>query len=210
MTSFGMSPRGAVRWEAIGDEVLVLDADGTHVHRLSDDTARAAKWALTHQGEPLDDAPETLRPLIGALIDSGIIPAATVVDSRVRWSRRRLITLGSAGVGVVSLTLPSSAAAASGDGVEDPTDTPPQTVGAITATAGITTLQLSWVDLGEISYYRVYYRAVAESHSGPTPYVDVPGGSVVLSSEPTPVVGRHGEVVVKALLVESSMADKRE
>ena len=181
MTSFGVPSRGAVRWEAIGDEVLVLDADSTHVHRLSGDTARAAKWALTNAGAPLDDAPEPLQPLIGALIDCGIIPTATVVDTRMRWSRRRLLTLGSAGVGVVSLTLPSSAAAASGDGVVDPNDTAPQTVGAITATAGITTLQLSWVDLGEISYYRVYYRPVAATHTPPTPFVDVPGGSVVLT-----------------------------
>ena len=182
MTSNDATLRAAVRWESVGDEVLVLDPNADRVHRLSGDTARAARWTFSNPGASLDDAPRDLQSLVGALIDAGIVPASTVVDTRVQWSRRRLITMGSAGIGIVSLALPSAAAAASteGGGGGGGNDPAPPPVGEISATASPTSMELSWAEQSDVDSYRVFYRPEVSGMNS-APFVDTATNSVTLT-----------------------------
>lgn len=182
MTSFDAPPRHDVKWEMIGDEVLVLDARNDRVHRLSGDVARAATWALTTSDATIDDAPIDLRDTVVALLDAGVIPHGIVGDTRPRISRRRAITLGAVGVGIVSLALPSAAAAASteggGGGGSDPAPPP---VGEISATSEATSLALTWEPQTGVDFYRVFYRPEISAQTSPR-FVDTTTNSVTISA----------------------------
>lgn len=108
--------QNGIRVEQVGDDVIVLDREGTCVHRLSGDGAAMLRLAV--QGIDEADVPPLLVPALVSLADVGIV----AVNG---WSRRRLLKMGGAGVaaaGITTFALATSAAAASpcpaGNGAE--------------------------------------------------------------------------------------------
>lgn len=130
---------GGVATEELSGELLLCDATGTSVHRISGEAR--------HYFEQLGDGPVELPDdeVTAALLASGVIvPFAAGV------SRRRAIAMGAAAaaaVGVVTVGLPSAAMAASennpADYPEAPTGGtvpagPDQQLGARQSSAGVT------------------------------------------------------------------------
>lgn len=97
-----------MRVEIVGNEAVVLDRSGSVVHHVSGDAA--AVLTLVLQGIDEVDVPKYLQPAVAELIDEGVVRASD-------WSRRNLLKAGGAslaGAAIITVALPSPAAAASG------------------------------------------------------------------------------------------------
>jgi len=96
---------GGLATEELGGEMLLCDASGTAVHRLSGEAQRYFGWVSDGPAELPDDE------VTAALVAAGVI---SPLESGV--SRRRAIAMGAAGaaaVGVMTVGLPKAAMAAS-------------------------------------------------------------------------------------------------
>jgi hypothetical protein len=112
------------RVEEFGDELLICSPANSAVHRMVGPAADAVRTALAagHAGVELSDDETTL-----ALVGAGILVQTPpqgheMAPAGSRISRRRMIGVGAVAagaVGLVTLTLPGAAAAASG-GEPDP------------------------------------------------------------------------------------------
>jgi hypothetical protein len=101
----------ARRWARVGPEVLVLDAEQTVVRRFRGEHADAAELLMD---DPTAVVPAHLRAAADELAALGVLPAAPVGVPQL--SRRRVLIGGAVvagGAGVVSVGLPTAAAAAS-------------------------------------------------------------------------------------------------
>ena len=128
--------RQGVSCEQVGDSWLVLsDRDGV-VHNLTGPAATVIDCVTTGQPIPpdCDDA-------VATLIDAGIL------TPDAGWSRRKVLAAGgaAAAIGMVTLTLPTAAMAAS-----------VSPFGAVTATAGSNQVTINWTAAASTSYQVVY------------------------------------------------------
>ena len=124
--------------ERVGDQWLALDNRDGVVHNLSGPAATVIDCVTTGQPIPAacDDAAATL-------VDTGIL------TPDIGWSRRKVLAVGAtaAAVGLVTLTLPTAAMAAS-----------VSPFGTVTATAGINEVTIDWnAEIG--TSYQVFYKA---------------------------------------------------
>jgi YVTN family beta-propeller protein len=114
-----------VSLERVDTDWLAFDRKSTQAHRLSGPAALVIDALIAEI-----DLPAGLEAAVESLLEKGIL-----TSSDDRWTRRRVLTTGTAvaaAVGVSSLVLPSAAAATSGE-------VSPQAVsGTITNTAGFT------------------------------------------------------------------------
>lgn len=112
-----LNVRSDLRVEAVGDDLMVLDAAGGQVHSLSGELAEALR--LVEACTAPSDIPSHLDDALASLIDKGI-----VVNGG--WSRRKMLVAGGVGTAafggtLISMQLPAAAAASSCPG-DDPGD----------------------------------------------------------------------------------------
>ncbi len=122
MLKFGLvkySTSQSIRVQYLDGDAIVLDRSGSAIHRLQDDAVTVLE--LVEQGLDDRDVPEDLRASLDELIDCGVVTGS-------RWSRRKFLLASgaaTAGATIVSVGLPSAAAAASVcPGGVTPTDLP--------------------------------------------------------------------------------------
>jgi hypothetical protein len=177
--------RQGISCERVGDSWLVLcDRDGV-VHSLTGSAATVIDCVTTGQPVPsdCDDA-------VATLVDAGILTPDT------GWSRRKVLAAGgaAAAIGMVTLTLPTAAMAAS-----------VSPFGSVTATAGSNQVTIDWTAAASTSYQVVYKPTV-----GAGDYVTF-GGSV--AAGPVAVTGLTNDtsysfkvqVVGSSPLIESAV-----
>ncbi|MEO6318240.1 MAG: hypothetical protein ABIP36_05595 [Acidimicrobiales bacterium] len=104
-----LQPRNDLRVDELADDILVLDATGGVAHQLSGDAAEALR--LAQDGVEQGAIPANLQPAMQSLIEAGIVESSG-------WSRRKMLLAGgvglaTAGAGIVSMSLPAAAQAAS-------------------------------------------------------------------------------------------------
>ena len=99
-----MRINASLKTEVVNGEVLVLDSQSSVVHRLTGDAATYVTRLINEPGTELPD-----NEITAGLITSGIVEETSM-------SRRRLVATAAslAAMGIVTLALPSAAAAASG------------------------------------------------------------------------------------------------
>ena len=97
----------SIRVEYLDGDVIALDRRGSAIHRLQGDAV--AVLELVEQGLDDGDIPEELRSSLDELVERGVVTGS-------HWSRRKFLLAGgaaTAGATIVSVGLPSAAAAAS-------------------------------------------------------------------------------------------------
>jgi hypothetical protein len=134
--------RQGVSCERVGDSWLVLCDRGGVVHNLTGPAATVIDCVTNGQPVPPDCADAEQ-----ALLDAGVLVATT------GWSRRKVLAAGgtAAAVGLVTLTLPTAAMAAS-----------PGPFGTITASAGDGEVTLAWAAV-EGTTYQVYFKLFSDT-----------------------------------------------
>jgi hypothetical protein len=128
--------RQGVSCERVGDNWLVLGNRDGVVHNLTGQAATVIDCVTSGQPVPpdCDDA-------VATLVDTGILTPDT------GWSRRKVLAAAgaAAAIGMVTLTLPTAAMAAS-----------VSPFGTVTATAGSNQVTLDWTAAASTSYQVVY------------------------------------------------------
>lgn len=135
---------GGLITERISGSLLVCDASGSAVHRLAGEARRYFEALVNGEGEPPDDLVASALIAANVIVPvpdvvSGVAPGAPGegVPPADRVSRRRALALGAtllAAAGVVTVVLPSAAAAQSSG--PDPDSFPPAPTGGNAGGAG--------------------------------------------------------------------------
>ena len=110
--------RSDLRVEAVGEDLMVLDAADGQVHSLSGGLAEALRLVVA--GTAPSDIPSHLDDALASLIDKGIVENGG-------WSRRKMLATGGVGAAafggtLISMQLPAAAAASSCPGADQGDD----------------------------------------------------------------------------------------
>jgi hypothetical protein len=147
--------------ERVGDQWLALAMRDGVVFELTGPAATVID--CVNAGQPIpaacDDAAQ-------ALVDTGILTAST------GWSRRRVLAAGgtAAAVGLITLSLPTAAMAASASALAAPTDV------TASATAKENEVSVNWTNVSGATGYQVFYRTGTNAYQsfGDTLFTDGP------------------------------------
>lgn len=169
--------RRVVVVEFVGDEGVALDAEAGQAYRLVGPAALAARALMAGRRDL------TAEEEVGVqqLADAGLIAGGV--------SRRRIITAGAtaATMGVFALAMPAAAAAASGAVASEGAGvagagglTPNDAPNFLTATAGTTSVALTWADTGADSY-QVWKKTGASTYEQVTTNIVFSGASATIT-----------------------------